>query len=38
MNKVIQFDGRTPSRVVATVGLEFGKKLKNYEQVNNNTT
>jgi len=31
--KVIQFDGRTPSRVVATVGLEFGKKLKNYEQV-----
>jgi len=33
--KVIQFDGRTPSRVVGTIGLEFGKKPKDseYEQV-----
>lgn len=32
---VIQFDGRTPSRVVASVAVEFGKVVKNsnYEQV-----
>merc|ERR1712110_1197361 len=30
---VIQFDGRTPSRVVASVAIEFGPKLRNYEQV-----
>merc|ERR1712018_850576 len=29
----IQFNARTPSRVVATVGCEFGKKLGNYEEV-----
>ena len=31
--EVIQFDGRTPSRVVASVAIEFGPKLRNYEQV-----
>ena len=30
---VIQYDGRTPSKVVATCAMEFGKKVKNYEQV-----
>ena len=30
---MIQFDGRTPSRVVASVAIEFGPKLRNYEQV-----
>jgi len=30
---VIQFNARTPSKVVATVGCEFGKKLGNYEEV-----
>ena len=30
---VLQFDARTPSRVVASVGLEFGRKVKNYDQV-----
>merc|ERR1719245_402347 len=30
---VIQFNARTPSKVVATVGMEFGKKFGNYEEV-----
>ena len=30
---VIQFDGRTPSAVVASVAIEFGPKLRNYEQI-----
>ena len=30
---VIQFNARTPSKVVATVGCEFGKKFGNYEEV-----
>jgi len=30
---VLQFDARTPSRVVSSVAVEFGKKVKNYDQV-----
>ena len=30
---VIQYDGRTPNKVVATCAMEFGKKVKNFEQV-----
>merc|ERR1711970_312475 len=30
---VIQYDGRTPTAVVATCAMEFGKKVKNFEQV-----
>jgi len=30
---VTQYDARTPSRVNATCAMEFGKKVKNYEQV-----
>merc|ERR1712121_225336 len=30
---VIQFNARTPSKVVATVGCVFGKKVGNYEEV-----
>jgi len=29
----IQFNSRTPSRVVACVGMEFGKKVGNFEEV-----
>ena len=31
--EVIQYDARTPSRIVATCGIEFGNKIKNFEQV-----
>ena len=31
--EVIQFDGRNPSRVVASVAIEFLPELRNYEQV-----
>ena len=30
---VIQFNARTPSKVVACIGMEFGKKLDDYEEV-----
>eukprot|EP00092_Neocalanus_flemingeri_P069754 GFUD01085540.1.p1 GENE.GFUD01085540.1~~GFUD01085540.1.p1 ORF type:complete len:327 (-),score=109.76 GFUD01085540.1:125-1105(-) len=30
---VIQYDARTPSKIVATCAIEFGKKVKNFEQV-----
>merc|ERR1712241_605167 len=30
---VIQFNARTPSKVVACVGMEFGKKVGDYEEV-----
>jgi len=30
---VIQYDARTPSRIVATCAIEFGNKVKNFEQV-----
>merc|ERR1712168_713277 len=30
---VIQFNARTPSKIVATCGMEFGKKVGNYEEV-----
>jgi hypothetical protein len=31
--EVIQYDARTPSRIVATCAIEFGNKVKNFEQV-----
>ena len=30
---VIQFNARTPSKVVACIGMEFGKKVDDYEEV-----
>jgi len=30
---VVQYDGRTPTKAVATCAMEFGKKTKNFEQV-----